>query len=83
MTATAGHPVRSDYRQPDDPDVLPSPDAIAVTPATFNKINKWAAGISDTLALGLLIEAIGKRLPVVALYPWRMILDALEPQDDS
>jgi phosphopantothenoylcysteine synthetase/decarboxylase len=38
-----------------------------VGPATFNTINKWAAGISDTLALGLLTEAIGKRLPMVAL----------------
>jgi len=47
--------------------MLPAPDAIVVAPATFNTINKWAAGISDTLALGLLIEAIGKHLPVVAL----------------
>jgi hypothetical protein len=47
--------------------VLPPPDAIVVAPATFNTINKWAAGISDTLALGQLTEAIGKRLPVVAL----------------
>jgi phosphopantothenoylcysteine synthetase/decarboxylase len=67
LEAATGHPVRSDYKQPDDPDVLPPPDAIAVGPATFNTINKWAAGISDTLALGLLTEAIGKRLPVVAL----------------
>jgi hypothetical protein len=38
-----------------------------IAPATFNTINKWAAGISDTLALGLLTEAIGKKLPLVAL----------------
>jgi Flavoprotein len=62
-----GHPVRSEYKQPGTPDVLPPPDAMAVAPATFNTINKWAAGISDTLALGLLTEAIGKRLPVVAM----------------
>jgi Flavoprotein len=67
LEAATGHPVRSDYKQPDDPDVLPPPDAIAVAPATFNTVNKWAAGISDTLALGLLTEAIGKRLPIVAL----------------
>jgi phosphopantothenoylcysteine synthetase/decarboxylase len=64
LEAATGHPVRSEYKQPD---VLPPPDAIVVAPATFNTINKWAAGISDTLALGLLTEAIGKRLPVVAL----------------
>jgi hypothetical protein len=33
----------------------------------LNTINKWAAGISDTLALGLLCEAIGMELPVVVL----------------
>ena len=45
----------------------PSPDALVVAPATFNTINKWAAGISDTLALGLLNEAIGLGLPIVAV----------------
>jgi phosphopantothenoylcysteine synthetase/decarboxylase len=62
-----GHPVRSEYKDPDQPDLLPPPDAMIVAPATFNTINKWAAGISDTLALGLLTEAIGKGLPLVAL----------------
>jgi phosphopantothenoylcysteine decarboxylase len=62
-----GHSVRSDYKQPDEPDVLPPPEAIIVAPATVNTINKWAAGICDTLALGLLVEAYGLGLPVVAL----------------
>jgi phosphopantothenoylcysteine synthetase/decarboxylase len=62
-----GHPVRSEYKDPGEPDVLPPPDAIIVAPATVNTINKWAAGICDTLALGILVEAIGKHLPVVAL----------------
>jgi len=62
-----GHPVRSDYKEPGEPDVLPSPDAITVAPATVNTINKWGAGICDTLALGILVEAIGKRLPIVAM----------------
>ncbi len=35
--------------------------------ASFNTINKWAAGISDTLALGLLTEGIGLGLPLAAL----------------
>ena len=62
-----GHPVRSEYKDPDEPDVLPPPDAVIVAPATVNTINKWAAGICDTLALGILVEAIGKGLPLVAL----------------
>ena len=62
-----GHVVRYDYKQPDEPDLLPPPDAIVVAPATFNTINKLAGGISDTLALGLLNEALGLGLPVVAV----------------
>lgn len=62
-----GFPVRSDYKAPDEPDVLPPADAMIVGGASFNTINKWALGISDTLALGLLTEAIGLGLPLVAL----------------
>jgi phosphopantothenoylcysteine decarboxylase len=62
-----GHPVRSEYKNPGEPDVLPEADAVIVAPATVNTINKWAAGICDTLALGILVEAIGKKLPIVAL----------------
>jgi hypothetical protein len=62
-----GHSVRSEYKNPDEPDVLPEADAVIVAPATVNTINKWAAGICDTLALGILVEAIGKGLPLVAL----------------
>jgi phosphopantothenoylcysteine synthetase/decarboxylase len=61
------HPVRSDYKHPDEPDVLPTPHALLVAPATFNTINKWAYGISDTLALGLLTEGIGKGLKLIAV----------------
>ncbi|MET7490285.1 flavoprotein [Streptomyces sp. NPDC005538] len=64
-----GHPVRYDYKQPDDPDVLPPADAFLIAPATFNTINKLAAGVSDTLALGLLNEAIGFGKPITAV-PW-------------
>lgn len=64
-----GHPVRYDYKQPDAPDILPPADAFLIAPATFNTINKLANGISDTLALGLLNEAVGFQMPVVAA-PW-------------
>ncbi|MFI6079211.1 flavoprotein [Actinoplanes sp. NPDC051343] len=62
-----GHPVRYDWKQPDEPDVLPPADAFVIAPATFNTINKMATGASDTLALGLLNEAIGMRLPIIAV----------------
>ncbi len=67
LAKLTGHVVRYDYKQPEEPDVLPPADAMVVAPATFNTINKWAAGISDTLALGLLNEAVGLGLPVVAM----------------
>jgi phosphopantothenoylcysteine synthetase/decarboxylase len=71
LAELTSHPVRSDYKQPEDPDVLPfPPDMFLVAPATFNTVNKWAAGISDTLALGLLNEALcsGSRI-VAAPFP--------------
>ena len=67
LAELTGHVVRYDYKQPDEPDVLPPADAITVAPATFNTINKWAHGTSDTLALGILNEAIGLGLPIVAV----------------
>ena len=67
LEALTGHPVRSDYKLPHEPDVLPAADAMVLAPATFNTLNKWAAGISDTLALGLVCEAIGLGLPLVAV----------------
>ena len=73
LAQLTGHPVRVQYKDPDEPDVLPPPDAVVVAPATFNTINKLAAGISDTLGAGLVNEAIGLRLPVVAV-PWASAL---------
>lgn len=67
LAAQTGHPVRSVYKNPGDPDVLPSADAMIVAPATVNTINKWVAGITDTLALGLLVEGQGLGLPIVAV----------------
>jgi hypothetical protein len=61
-----GSPVRSTYSKPG---ALRSqlPDAIIVAPATYNTINKWALGVSDTYALGVLAEATGLDIPVVVL----------------
>lgn len=78
LAEQTGHPVRSVYKQPGDPDVLPPADAFIVAPATSNTINKWGAGISDTLPLGLLIEAYGMGKPMVAM-PYTNSLMALHP----
>ncbi|MEU9139731.1 flavoprotein [Streptomyces sp. NPDC048404] len=62
-----GRPIRSAWRAPGDPRPFPAPDAVALAPATFNTVNKWAAGISDTLALGTLCEAYGLGVPIAVL----------------
>lgn len=67
LSALTGHPVRSEYKNPGDLDVLPPADAILVAPATVNTVNKWACGIADTLALGMLIESHGLGVPIVVM----------------
>lgn len=61
-----GYPARHEYKRPEEPDVLPPADAMLIAPCTFNTLNKWASGISDTLALGLINEALGAGLPLAA-----------------
>jgi phosphopantothenoylcysteine synthetase/decarboxylase len=61
-----GNPVRSQYSPPGAPRSQ-IPDAIIVAPATYNTINKWALGISDTYALGVLAEVTGLDVPIVVL----------------
>ena len=61
-----GHPVRSQYAKPGAPRSL-VPDAVLVAPATYNTINKWALGISDTYALGVLAETTGLGVPTIVL----------------
>ncbi|MFI9155751.1 flavoprotein [Streptomyces sp. NPDC053367] len=67
VEALTGRPIRSAWRSPADPRPFPPPDAVVVAPATFNTVNKWAAGIADTLALGTLSEACGLGVPVAVL----------------
>jgi len=67
LAQLTGHPVRHSYKYLGEPDLLPPADAMLVAPATVNTVNKWAAGIADTLALGLIVEGLGKGLPIVAV----------------
>jgi phosphopantothenoylcysteine synthetase/decarboxylase len=66
IEAQTGSPVRSQYRKPGEPRSQPAA-AIIVAPATYNTINKWARGISDTYALGILAETTALGVPVVVL----------------
>jgi phosphopantothenoylcysteine synthetase/decarboxylase len=62
-----GRRIRSAWRRPGDPRPFPPPDAVVVAPATFNTVNKWAAGLADTLAVATLCEAYGLGVPVAVL----------------
>ncbi|WP_141208330.1 flavoprotein [Streptomyces griseorubiginosus] len=67
VEAQTGRPIRSAWRRPGEPRPFPEPDAVVVAPATFNTVNKWAAGIADTLAVGTLCEVTGRGVPVGVL----------------
>jgi phosphopantothenoylcysteine synthetase/decarboxylase len=66
LAEMTGYPVRLGYREPSG-QKYPPVGAILLAGASFNTINKWAAGISDTLVLGLLNEALGSGVPIVVL----------------
>lgn len=64
LEAQTGRPVRVDYQPADR---LPRAAGVIVAPATYNTINKWAAGIADTYPLTLLAELTGVGVPIVVL----------------
>jgi hypothetical protein len=57
------YPLRLDYEKPSPP--WPPADLVLVAPATINSVNKFTAGIADSVALGLLRELFGVDVPVV------------------
>ena len=69
LAELTGHPVRSETRRPGERRYEPLANAVLVAPATFHTINCWAAGLNDSLALGVFNEALGRSVPV-AVYPW-------------
>ncbi|GHC71683.1 flavoprotein [Streptomyces flavofungini] len=67
LVALTGHPVRSQYKLPWESDSLPKATAMLVAPMSCTTLNKWGAGISDTLAIGLPSEAVNMGVPVAAM----------------
>jgi phosphopantothenoylcysteine synthetase/decarboxylase len=59
-----GHTVVESYF---DRVILPQPPygVVLLAPCSFNSLNKLAQGISDTLALSIAAEAIGRGTPVI------------------
>lgn len=67
LEALTGHRVRSQYKLPGEKDALPKADAMLVAPLSCTSLNKWGAGIADTVALGLASEGVHLGVPVVAM----------------
>jgi hypothetical protein len=67
LAELTGHPVRSEYKLPGEPDVWPKADVIVVAPATFNTVNAWALGLTHDFVIGVVAEGIGKGIPMVTM----------------
>jgi phosphopantothenoylcysteine synthetase/decarboxylase len=67
LQIASGHPIRVHPRLPGESDLFPPADAVLAAPLTFNTINKWACGINDTVALGLLNELLTGEPTIVAV----------------
>ncbi|MFD9880217.1 flavoprotein [Streptomyces alboflavus] len=67
LETLTGHPVRSEYKLPGEPDAWPPADAILFAPATFNSLNSWALGLTSSFVVGVAAEAIGKGIPTVTV----------------
>ncbi|WP_052852163.1 flavoprotein [Streptomyces avicenniae] len=76
LSELTGHPVRDRYKLPHQRDALPKADAMLVAPMTTTSACKWAAGITDTVALGLPAEGVHLGVPVVAMPFWSTALGA-------
>jgi phosphopantothenoylcysteine synthetase/decarboxylase len=82
-----GYAVLVEQRQPGQAKRFPPPAQVIVCPATFNTVNKFAAGIMDNYATGLLCEALASQTPMTIapmvnnrLWPhhaWQHSLDML------
>ncbi|WP_405498526.1 flavoprotein [Nocardia sp. NBC_00511] len=83
LEAQTGHTVRSVFKEPGTPDVLPPADAMIVAPLTGNSLAKWACGIADTLPLAMLVEAVGMGLPVAAAPMMNAALIKFPAHQDS
>lgn len=62
-----GYPVRSEFRMPGTGAPTPPADAVLACPITFASVNKFAQGVADNFAIGLLCETVGYGVPVTVV----------------
>ncbi len=83
LAAATGCLTRVHPRPPPAQESLPRAEAVLAAPMTFNSINKWAAGVSDTLALGVLNEMLGADVPIIAVPCVKAVLRRHPAYQDS
>ncbi|MBW1604638.1 flavoprotein [Streptomyces sp. JJ66] len=76
LETLTGRAVRSQYKLPGEGDSLPKAAAMLVAPLTTTSACKWAAGITDTVALGIPAEGVHLGIPVAAMPFWSTALGA-------
>ncbi|MEU5162008.1 flavoprotein [Streptomyces sp. NPDC020875] len=76
-----GHPVRTRYKRPGEPDAWPHADVILFAPLTANSLSSWALCLTSNFVVGVVAEAPGKGIPVVAM-PCVNAAYAAHPQVD-
>jgi len=67
LAAQTGHPVRSAHRSPREQDPWPPATVALLAPATFNTLNSWALGLTNSFVVGFAAEAIGKGIPLATM----------------
>ncbi len=67
VESATGFPTLVDQRRPGQAKRFPEPVHVVVCPATFNSVNKLAAGIMDTYAAGIMCEALASHTPMTVL----------------
>jgi phosphopantothenoylcysteine synthetase/decarboxylase len=81
-----GSPPRSDFEAPSPHQqrrATRKADAVIIAPATYNTINKLAAGIADTYALTITAELIGLAVPMVIVPFVNTALAARTPYQNA
>ncbi|PRX97856.1 flavoprotein [Allonocardiopsis opalescens] len=67
LESLTGEPVRVRFRLPGTGESLPPPDAVLACPLSFNSVNKFALGLADNFAVGVLCEMAGYGVPTVVV----------------
>ncbi|MET9709140.1 flavoprotein [Nocardiopsis alba] len=60
-----GEPVRTEFRLPGTGRSMPPGAAVVACPWSFNSTNKTALGLTDTFAVALACEMIGRGVPTI------------------